>query len=762
MRRNIKTLLVLALTIVAALPTMAQQTFYLYRSDGVVNQYIISKVQSIGLSKTDLNGNTGDDYVVQEIQTTDSLSRVLLSNVDSISFVPPTPTKKVAKSYVDIDWDNAQVTAADAVNGKFSFTYSGADPEIKAGSVVVLQADSITSYVVLVTGATKDGNTYNLQGQLGDLSYLFYDTEFSLTTAGQTYGNTSSAAKRYIIGKDLSDKRYTGTIWTNNGTDQTHDLFKNDYVHAWTTSKLAIDIDYDVSLRFGDVETYSLLGYSFQHAKDMSFDAHITGDLDAYYNLYVKAQAEKTFDLTPDGSDYKLLKHNVFPPIPIKFNIGKVPINITLGCDLFADAYFKGEGSFDFSAGIAADAYAKVGAKYDLTDNNFTASKVVPYYEGPTLNITRHDPTIEGKGKLTGKAFIFPRIHAWAYGLAGPSFDIKPYISAELSGGFHQNLLKTAPEDYFAWAFKTNFGLDLAVGYSVSNLDKEISNKTVKDYNVCEYSYKSPVDLKFKSASPDRIRKATPTTVQFQVYDSNFTGDEVVTPLPQLVKFSGNGSIDATVAKYGVSKSGVVTATWIPTSKNDTLHAKIYDPDGNVVAEALYNKEPTSGSDDENLCPDENHPHMIDLGLGVKWSCCNVGASYPEEYGGYYAWGEVKTKDAYDWSTYLNTSGDAATAANSSWRTPTTEEQQELIDKCTLVWTTFNGVYGVQVTGPNGNAIFIPAAGYRWSTETLGAGIYGVYWSNTQDDGYASFHANGQNIGKDEHDYGHTIRPVAK
>ena len=54
------------------------------------------------------------------------------------------------------------------------------------------------------------------------------------------------------------------------------------------------------------------------------------------------------------------------------------------------------------------------------------------------------------------------------------------------------------------------------------------------------------------------------------------------------------------------------------------------------------------------VCPDDHHPHMIDLDLypSILWSCCNVGASAPEEYGGYYAWGETEEKDYYDWETY--------------------------------------------------------------------------------------------------------------
>ena len=56
-------------------------------------------------------------------------------------------------------------------------------------------------------------------------------------------------------------------------------------------------------------------------------------------------------------------------------------------------------------------------------------------------------------------------------------------------------------------------------------------------------------------------------------------------------------------------------------------------------------------------CPDNNHPHLIDLGLpsSTKWSCCNVGASKPEAYGGYYAWGETQEKSLYDYTTYKNT-----------------------------------------------------------------------------------------------------------
>ena len=153
----------------------------------------------------------------------------------------------------------------------------------------------------------------------------------------------------------------------------------------------------------------------------------------------------------------------------------------------------------------------------------------------------------------------------------------------------------------------------------------------------------------------------------------------------------------------------------------------------------------------------ENGHEWVDLGLSVKWATCNVGATKPEEYGSYYAWGETETKTTYDWSTYKWCSGstetqtkyctdssygtvdnkttleleDDAARANwgGAWRMPTDDEWTELLENCTWTWTTKNGVNGYEVKSKtNGNSIFLPAAGSR-NDESLGdAGYYGRYW----------------------------------
>ena len=143
-----------------------------------------------------------------------------------------------------------------------------------------------------------------------------------------------------------------------------------------------------------------------------------------------------------------------------------------------------------------------------------------------------------------------------------------------------------------------------------------------------------------------------------------------------------------------------------------------------------------------------NGHKWVDLGLpsGIKWAACNVGAISPEEYGDYFAWGEISSKNKYVMKNSLtygeqigniegNNVYDVATAKwGRGWRMPTEVEMQELIDNCTWIWITMNDVNGYIVTGSNGNSIFMPAAGSRYDSLLNYAGSSGLYWSSTYSD----------------------------
>jgi len=175
----------------------------------------------------------------------------------------------------------------------------------------------------------------------------------------------------------------------------------------------------------------------------------------------------------------------------------------------------------------------------------------------------------------------------------------------------------------------------------------------------------------------------------------------------------------------------------------------------------------------------------IDLGLSVRWASCNVGAEIPEDYGNYYAWGEIVRYDEadennkknyayntqtsyvktyYNWSTYKYCDGNSTSLTKyctkdnfgiidekltlelmddaahinmgGRWRMPTHTEWSELQAHCRWDWITQNGVKGCKVTGPNGNSIFLPAAGYRFESAVSHVGVDGYYWSSSLDGSY--------------------------
>ena len=211
-----------------------------------------------------------------------------------------------------------------------------------------------------------------------------------------------------------------------------------------------------------------------------------------------------------------------------------------------------------------------------------------------------------------------------------------------------------------------------------------------------------------------------------------------------------------------------------------------------------------------------NGHEYVDLGLpsGLKWATCNVGATNPEDYGDYFAWGETEPyyteghaqdspcsdwkagKTGYNWESYMwsnkygtltkyNSNSDYGTVDNKtelepaddaacqnwggSWRMPTQSEFNELYQNCTCTWTTQNSVNGYKVTGSNGNWIFLPAAGFRRNNARLeSVGSIGCYWSSTPNpstNAYCLTSYSSGSIFPNDYDIRHcgkSVRPVTE
>ena len=358
------------------------------------------------------------------------------------------------------------------------------------------------------------------------------------------------------------------------------------------------------------------------------------------------------------------------------------------------------------------------------------------------------------------------------------------------------NVGANSPEaygDYFAWGeteTKSEYTEENSVTYGRQMND--ISGNAQFDAATANWGdgWRMPT----KAEMQELLEKCTfEWTAENGVYGQNVTGP------------NGNSIfLPASGECWGESFSncGYSTYSWSSTPCDDNnksehfvCHYKVYYAVEGSVRWVGYTIRPVSGGDftgpeEQPEEPDNNDHEYVDLGLpsGLKWATCNIGANAPEEYGDYFAWGETTTKERYYEDNcptfglskselksqgYIDSEGnltaqyDAATANwGGSWRMPTEAEMQELLDNCTWTWTTQEGVKGYNVEGPNGNSIFLPAAGCRDGSMLLSAGSFGPYWSSTPSE-YDDNNAYGlysssvdRFMGFDCRNRGRSVRPV--
>ena len=181
-------------------------------------------------------------------------------------------------------------------------------------------------------------------------------------------------------------------------------------------------------------------------------------------------------------------------------------------------------------------------------------------------------------------------------------------------------------------------------------------------------------------------------------------------------------------------------------------------------------------------CPDDNHPHLIDLGLpsGTKWACCNVGANKPDRGGDHYAWGETDRRTGdYNWSTYLyrgdeepvcqdigsniaGTEYDAARLIGAKFKMPTKAQFEELLQYCTHERTSTSISIGMTFTAANGASVYFPEAYLSIGSTTWTGGWY--LCSDLASDGSSQIFVFGSNnefgIKSNDRWKGYSVRAV--
>ena len=636
-----------------------------------------------------------------------------------------------------------------------SISFSNQVPNIKSGSVVCLPPKNGDNGIFLVTSASVNGNTVDMHWQRGDLSYVFCNTSFTVST----HDATSAYAPRRVSRVRKASQPYDWELWRGDYSG-TFNVLNTDNVSLTSSFSLTSGIDAEFTFDFYGVVSSVIDGIKFLKSRDFTTNFKLLGTLNCHSDFSLKVSKESTIDLAPGVEDKEeLVKHNFLPPKDFLFPIGPITIPVHLGCDLYHEVRAEVSGELELAASVDLTCHGETGFSYDGHDS----SKPFQPIKGFGVEVTKHNPTLSGWGEVSGTYYVIPRFYAWVAYAAGPALEIRPFAKTTLTGAFQKDLVESSTDDFLSASFKASVGAEWAVGIStpLENYFYEAS-RTMKNLGIIkEFDVaKSPVAIELASASSDKVYKDTYTTLNFSVL-ADYYGVRSVSYLPSIVKIE----VPATgISTYKYTWNGEVDYSWTPSSDDEILYAKIFDKEGKIIDQVQFG----DGKNDDEDEPDDpiggTVGEAIDLGLSVKWASWNVGASKPEEYGDYFAWGETETKSYYLWSTYkwCNGSYDTLTKYNTdssygtvdnktvldpeddaahvnwggSWRMPTDGEWEELKALCTWTWTTQNGVNGRNVTGPNGNSIFLPAAGFRYDSYLYDAGSGGGYLSSSLYTGY--------------------------
>ena len=708
--------------------------------------------------------------------------------------------KKLETDYVDMKFDDAGTTMHyNSSSGVLTVTYADGDvPDVEVGSAVVLSAEHRFD-IRVVESVAIDGNTATLETVQGNMSNLFRNTSFTLSTNGDTRALGSigrpvitPAAVGYLDEQGnyievynalspspMASYPINAELWSYEQNYSGVTLFEGGGGRLWW-DKYVINAGLNgiFEFDFGEQSGNGTLG-KVGELEYFAYKMH--GSMGADMLMRYHYENSVTFE------DDRILKKNVIPTKVFKFRVGGVIVPVVVDTHLGQYVELGVGGSIDVSGGVKVGLDIEAGLSWSKSSGVEVIKNATP-----TMNI--YHPTIQAEASAHAKVSYYPQIEIGFYKFIGPWLEPRSYIKEVVEAGFRAS---TDGENYVGWTDEYFSGLDMRLG-----LDLDFG--VLGEISVFESDVFNVVDDTLLITSPNRITLTSPSSGRKQVKDGDSVDlifkVETYSPLTRKYSACENAAVVFDVecgelSDYVVlsDASGVARVSWTPSetranTKEKRLTARIYRCDGEIIDEAVFIAEVEASA-----CNNENHPHAVDLGLSVKWACCNVGANSPEDYGDYFAWGETSPKSSYTVENYQhwvdydgdgwgedgefsdlgdisgNPQYDAATANwGGAWRMPTKAEIIELRDNCTREWTSLNGVNGQRVTGPNGNSIFLPAAGYREGSSSYYVGSDGLYWSSTPTEGNGydafdlSFGSGGFYWFWGHRLYGLSVRPVSE
>lgn len=695
MRRLLFFLLAMACPFVSV-SAQTYEAVYVYMNDGGLNAFLKSDLDSIRFSTYDVDGMEHATWQTQEFYTTDSIYRIPISKIDSVRMVTPDPILAQGVSLGRDTWL------------KYVKTYTE--------QTIIFNADIPAELIpevgqVLLAYPNEEPIKEGFSGRVRSVT----TAASGIVCSCEEVGISDLYERILIIGKAESENT------ENQSRGQKRDFAtgtdKKVYLPSQLTGSLKVGnyLSVEASLENPSLILDYVLCYGEENLKDMVyFKCHFSSG----GSVGVKANIEREYAPTPKE----------FAEFPINF--------WGLRAALSFGTFFKASGSVNASFSVPFEVETIDGFKY-VEGEGFSGLKD-EYHHGswgnPDWSLSLNGSLQAGVTIALTGAILHSEVAA---------VDLTTYVGPKVSSAFtiesNEDMNTTLYDALKNVEVTASLGVKFEPGYRVWFTER----KTFPGLAIDLDFLKTTRPLLPEISNPRWKSQGSSTGV----LTADLAKD---TFIPVKLGWVLYDDTDNIYDQHYFDCTYWMENEWPIPDMSYTL--RILSSTNNYKAYPivrLFDKfdirvpeyaEVKSG----NICPDDHHPHMIDLGLpsGTKWACCNAGASKPEDYGGYYEWGQI---------------ADA----------PSLAQIQELINSCWSVRTTLNGVNGHLFTGPNYGQVFLPAAGCRWNGEFDYVGSKGIYWSSTPyegDDDYAFRLLFSSGVGwyYNYRDTGCSVRPVAR
>lgn len=810
----------------------------IYRNDGIVHGFLKADVDSVRHSQLDLDSVMHKDFVVQEVWTADSVYRIPLEVIDSVSFVlPPTVFKQGVVNLKEQLLD--YVTGADGLTLKLKANVPNSLIPSAGDKIVLLDGcqtlpNGFSGIVQKVQTATDDVEVICERAYMEDL----FDSFCSVSTLYVSDGDEQAQA-RYIATRGATVRGdFDTAIWGTFTVSCANQILPNVFPDADLALQLGAEASIAVTPQLR-IHTFAMFG----DGKGVYFNGSVTGNLEVVSKLALYGSIDFNKDITDPKVDKGIAIPGTGGLVDYYFAPGFfVHANATVSESVTDVRNFQVAMNFDYSS---------------IGENVFKPVR-------PTLRLASSSTEMEGclDGSLAAGIFVEKGFNIWSRGVGkvcwrgefgfqvSGSFvlrnsDIDNSDSTELYERIKKSSIEAGPFSNLQLQASilgigpsatllesSNFKKwDLVPTFSNTQLSRVSGSVTsAQAYTQLSGKCLFPVSVGYKLFDDNRNEVADYTASAtyrdkeckfehiFSGLDANryytvypkvtlFGHDLLASPRADLqksvVKISNFKQTDSEYSKNGFSNDGMTydykfdVAVTVEIDNLDGIADWGYvykDPNGSIKRISLmqygmkytdtrysyYRNEAKSNvclygyvryegdgeyydaevhnynlsHEEMLLCPDENHPHAIDLGLpsGTKWACCNVGASRPEEYGTHLKWYQAVSHNSL----------------RKEWKMPSLFQLEELIKQCSCNWAKFRGMNGILLVGKKGKRIFLPAAGIHWYVGDSYEGLQGWYWSISEgpddlryDYTYSLFFDSNQRYTKIEpQDRSLSVRPV--